>query len=107
MSTVSRNGLQRGWYRETTIKLKTPTGKAYYIHCTTWCDNKQILFLILNEVGYTEGLTVKINSDKKKKQETISGPRTQSNYVTYFNAIDKNNYDRCFYSTTIRNPLLP
>ena len=61
------NGLQRVWYREAAIKLKTKTGKAYYIQCTTWRDKKQVCFLSLNEVGYTEGLTVKRYCKKNKK----------------------------------------
>ena len=34
-SNGSRNGLQRGWYGEAATKLKTLTGKAYYIQFTT------------------------------------------------------------------------
>ena len=34
-SNGARNGLQQGWYCEAEIELKTPTGKAYYIKCTT------------------------------------------------------------------------
>ena len=46
-----------------------------------------------NEVGYTEGLTVKIHSKNKKKQDNISGPRAQRDYVTYFNTVDRNDHD--------------
>ena len=35
LSNGSRNGLQRGWYGEAATKLKTLTGKAYYIQFTT------------------------------------------------------------------------
>ena len=49
----SRNGLQRGWYHGSEINIKNQTGKAYFIQCTTWRERKQVLFLNLNEVGYT------------------------------------------------------
>ena len=76
-SNGSRNVLQQGWYRQAVIKLKTLTGKAYYIKCTTWRDKNQVFFLILDEVGYTEGLNVKRHINKKNKQKTISGPSAQ------------------------------
>ena len=66
-SNGSRNGLQQGWYHKASIKLNTPTGKAYYIRCTTWGDKKQVWFLSSNEVGYTGGLTVKIYIREKMK----------------------------------------
>ena len=50
---VSRNGLQLGWYHGSEINIKNQTGKAYFIQCTTWHERKQVLFLNLNEVGYT------------------------------------------------------
>ena len=83
------------------IKLKTPTGKAYYIQCTTWSDKKQDFFLSSDEVGYTKGLTLKRHSKKKKNRETISGPRAQREYVTYFNAANKNDHDSSFYLKSI------
>ena len=42
LSSGSMNELQKGWYREAVIKLMAPTGKAYYIQCTTWRDKKQV-----------------------------------------------------------------
>ena len=102
LSNVSRNGLKQGWYRKAVINLKTLTSKAYYIQCTTLRDKKQLCFLSPNEVGYTEEMTGKRHNKKKKKQEIISGPRTQRDYVTYFNAVDNNDHDISFYSTTIQ-----
>ena len=32
--------VERGWFREAVIKMKTPSGKTYYIQCTTWRDKK-------------------------------------------------------------------
>ena len=55
-----------------------------------------------DEVGYTKGLTLKRHIKKKKNRETISGPRAQREYVTYFNAVENNDHDISFYSTTIR-----
>ena len=56
----------------------------------------------LNEVGYTEGMTVKIHGKKKKKRDTIAGSCAQRDYMTYLNYVDKNDHDSSFYSTTIR-----
>ena len=39
---------------------------------------------------------------KKKKWETIAGPRAERYYMTYFNAFDKNDHDISFYLMTIR-----
>ena len=55
-----------------------------------------------NEVGYTEGLTVKKYIRGEMNQETIEGPRAQREYVTYFNDVEKNDQESSFYSTTIR-----
>ena len=94
--------MQQGWYHEAAIKLKTMTGKACYIQYTTWYEKKQVRILSSNEVGYTEGLTVKRHSKKKKNQETITGPHAKRDYMTYFNAFDKNDHDSSFYLVTIR-----
>lgn len=42
ISNGASNMVPRGWYREAAIKLKTPTGRIYYIHATTWQDKKQV-----------------------------------------------------------------
>ena len=68
LSNELRNVFQRGRYCEEDINLKTPNGKMYYIQCTTWSNKKHVFALISNEVGYNEGLTVKINTKKKKKE---------------------------------------
>ena len=36
----ARLGVERGWFCEAVIWLKSPTGKAYYMQCTTWGDKK-------------------------------------------------------------------
>ena len=68
LSNVARNGLQWGWYHVAAIKAKNPTVKVYHIQYTTWSNKNQVWFLNLNEVGYTDVLTVKINIKKKNKQ---------------------------------------
>ena len=50
-----------------------------------------------NEVGYTEGLTVKKYIRGEMNQETIEGPRAQREYVTYFNDVEK----MCMYISTV------
>ena len=55
-----------------------------------------------NEVGYTEGLTVKRHSKKKKKREIISVTRAQRYYMTYLNSVNKNDHNSSFYLRTTR-----
>ena len=42
LSNGARLGLDRGWFREAVIKLKSKRGKVYYLQCTTWRDKKQV-----------------------------------------------------------------
>ena len=51
--------VERGWFREAVIKMKTPSGKTYYIQCTTWRDKKQVSFLHTAVVGNSRGKTVR------------------------------------------------
>ena len=44
LSKGARDGLERGWFREAVIKMKTKTGKTYYIQCTIWRGKKQVCF---------------------------------------------------------------
>ena len=39
LSKGARNGLERGWFREACVKLRTP----YYLQCTTWKDKNRYL----------------------------------------------------------------
>ena len=45
---------------------------------------------------------MKRHTNKKKKKETIIGLSAKSNYVKYFNAVDKNDHGRSFYLTIIQ-----
>ena len=58
LSNGARLGVERGWFCEAVIQLKSPTGKAYYIQCTTWRDKKQVCFLHNCDVGASVGLSV-------------------------------------------------
>ena len=98
----ARLGVKRGWFREAVLKLKTTTGKSYYLQCTTWRDKKQVYFLHNIEVGYSDGLSVKRHVKGKKGRVEIDGPKAQLEYVKYFNAVDRNDRDSADYSTSIR-----
>ena len=52
-------------------------------------------------MGYTEGLILKIHTNKYKKRETIEIPHAQREYVTYYNNVDKNNHEISFCLMTI------
>ena len=54
-----------------------------------------------NEVGYIEGLTVKKHSEKKRKQDIISGPCARREYMPYFNTVENNDHYISLYLTTI------
>ena len=102
LSKGARNALERGWFREAVIQMKTKTGKTYYIQCTTWRDKKQVCFLSSNRVGASEGLTVRRHTKKRKQREVLAAPRAQRDYVRFFAAVDRNDRDSSDYSTTIR-----
>ena len=55
-----------------------------------------------SEVGYIDGLSVKRHVKWKKGRVEIDGPKAQSEYVKYFNAVDRNDRDSADYSTSIR-----
>ena len=102
LSNGARNGVERGWYREAVLKLKAPGGKVYYIQCTTWRDKKQVCFLSSNQVGFSNGLSVKRHVKGKSTREVIEGPRAQRDYITFFNAVDRSDRDSADWSTSIR-----
>ena len=69
--------------------MKTPRGKKYYIQATTWRDKKQVCFLSTNEIGFSDGMTVKRHTKKREKRDTIEAPRAQQDYAQFFNAQDR------------------
>ena len=102
LSNGARNGVERGWFREAVIKMKTSSGKVYYIQCTTWRDKKQVCFLSTNTIGASQGITVKRHCKIRAGRETLATPRVQREYVTYFNAVDRNDHDSAEHLTTIK-----
>ena len=102
LSNGARLAVDRGWMREAVIKLKTKTGKTYYIQNTIWRDKKQVCFLSSNRVGKSIGLDVKRHVKGKKMRDIIPAPQVQKDYATYFNAVDRNDRDSADYSTSIR-----
>jgi hypothetical protein len=102
LSRGARDSVKRGWFREAVLELKTPSGKKYYIQATTWRDKKQVCFLSSNEVGFSDGMSVKRHTKKRAQRDTIEAPRAQQDYSRFFNAVDRNDRDSSDYSTTIR-----
>jgi hypothetical protein len=102
LSRGAKDSVKRGWKREAVIKMKTPTGKVYYIQATTWRDKKQVCFLSTNEVGFSDGSTVKRHTRRKATRDTIDSPRARDDYAEFFNAVDRNDRDSYDYSTSIR-----
>eukprot|EP00956_Cyclotella_meneghiniana_P022924 scaffold43919_cov42-Cyclotella_meneghiniana.AAC.1 len=102
LSRGARDSVKRGWFREAVLELRTPTGKKYYIQATTWRDKKQVCFLSSNEIGFSDGMSVKRHTKKRAKRDTIEAPRAQQDYSQFFNAVDRNDRDSSDYSTTIR-----
>lgn len=58
LSNGARKKVERGWFREAVLKMKTPTGGIYYIQVTTWRDKKQVMFISSNHVGASSGFEV-------------------------------------------------
>ena len=102
LSNGAKNSVERGWFREAAIELKSPRGKRYCIQCTTWRDKKQVCFLSTNTIGASEGLFVKRGQKGKRQRDMIPGPMAQLDYAAHFNAVDRNDRDSSDYSTTIR-----
>lgn len=75
LSNRARLSVERGWMREAVIKLKSPTGKVYYLQCTTWRDTKQVCFLHNSEVGYSNGMSVMRHTKNDSFRVRINGPR--------------------------------
>ena len=72
--------LERGCFCKAVIKLKAEQSNQayYYIHCTTWTDKKQVMFLSNNNVGRSVGIFVKRHVQGKKTKDIIPGPCAQA-----------------------------
>ena len=51
LSNGALDSIERGWYRESTLKVKVPGQRHFYIQYTTWKDKKQVMFLHTNMVS--------------------------------------------------------
>jgi hypothetical protein len=58
--------------------------------------------LSTNEVGFSDGSTVKRHTRRKATRDTIDSPRARDDYAEFFNAVDRNDRDSYDYSTSIR-----
>ncbi len=91
-----------GWFREAAIELKSKSKRKYYLQCSTWRDKKQVMFLHTNRVGSSSGITVRRHVKGKRQRVILEAPQCQDDYVTYFNAVNRNDCDSSDYSTSIR-----
>ena len=73
----------------------------YYIQATTWRDKKQICFISITHVGFSNGYSVKRHSRGKQEREIIDIVRSQAEYVKWYNTVDKNDRNSADYLTTI------
>ena len=92
----------RGWYREAVLKLRTRSGKNYFVQCTTWRDKKQVVFLHYTGIGRSKDHSVRRHSRGKREREVIAAPNSQKNYAESFNGVDRNDRDSADWSTMIR-----
>ena len=74
LSNGARNGVKRGWYRKA----------------------------VLNQVGFSNGLSVKRNVKGQSTREVSEGPRAQRDCITFFNAVDRSDRDSADWTTIIR-----
>jgi hypothetical protein len=102
LSNGARNAVPRGWYREAVLKMKTPTGKRFYLQCTTWRDKKQVMFLHTNTIGRSSDNYVRRHVRGVRGRQVILAPFCQKHYREYFNAVDINDRDSADCSTSIR-----
>ena len=102
LSQGAHDSVKRGWFKEAVLALKSPSGNQYYVQATTWCDKNQVCFLSTNQVGFSDGMSVKRHTKKRAKHDTIDAPCAQQDYSKYFHVMDRNDRDSSDYSTTIR-----
>ena len=43
--------MEREWFREEAMEVKKAKGNPYYIQCTTWRDQKEVMFVHTKAVG--------------------------------------------------------
>ena len=94
--------VERGWFREATLKIKTNNNRYYYIQCTTWRDKKQVMFIHTHVVGRSVGGEVMRYVKGRKRRVKLAAPRVQNDYATYYNVVDRNDRDSSGYTTSIK-----
>ena len=94
--------IQRGWFQEAVIELKTDTGKIFYAQHTTWKDCKQVSFLHTSEIGASQGHFVRRSGKGQLGRSQFKAPNAQKSYSKYFNAVDRNDRDSADYTTSLR-----
>ena len=62
LSRAAKDGVNRGWFREAAVELRTLTNKNFYVQCSTWKGRKQVMFLHTNNIGSNAGHTVNRSS---------------------------------------------
>ena len=102
LSRAAKDGVERGWYREAAIELKTRTGKKFYAQHTTWKDRKQVSFLHTNNIGPSSGHSVNHSSRGQRGRSTFKAPNAQKDYAKHFNAVDQNDRDSADYTTSLK-----
>ena len=95
--------VERGWFREATLKIKTKKGRVYYIQCTTWRDKKQVMFIHTHVVGPSVGHEVFRHVKGRKRRVKLAAPKVQKDYMEFYNAVDRNDRDSSDYSTSIKS----
>jgi hypothetical protein len=91
-----------GFVRRVSNYVQTGRHATCYVQCTTWWkDKKQVSFLSTNNVGRSDNMTVQRRIRGKRTRDTISAPQAQADYVTNYNAVDRNDLDSANNSTTI------
>jgi len=102
LSNGALDSIERGWYRESSLKVKAPGRRNFFIQCTTWKDKKQVMFLHTNMVGPSTIHTVRRGMKGRANRIMIRSPQVQEDYSSYFNAVDRNDRDSADYSISVR-----
>jgi hypothetical protein len=103
LSQGAKDSVERGWFREAAVQLKTESGGTFYVQCTTWKDRKQVMFLHTTDIGASSGHFVKRSVCGAQGRSTLKAPLAQQNYADHFNAVvDRNDRDSSDYTRLIR-----
>jgi hypothetical protein len=102
LSRGAKDSVERGWFREAAIELKTDTGRIFYAQCTTWKDRKQVMFVHTTDIGASSGHFVRRSIRGVHGRTTLKAPLAQQNYAENLNAVDRNDRDSSDYTTSIR-----